>query len=509
MNKHTKIFLGIILLGVIVVLSIKFLQPGWIEKQQKNTSDAINTKGTIRIGVDNWIGYFPLCSPKMEDKLRKLGYLLQCVDDQADYESRFQKLKDGDLQFAVATIDSYLINGAKFHYPGTITAVIDESKGGDAIVARQSVFADIDALKENPSKTNASKTKIAFTPASPSEHLLKSVSEHFGLPFTSRHSGWQVETDGSSQALKKLQSGKVDVAVLWEPDVSRALASPGIIKLIGTEDTDKLIVDILLVERQYSRKYPEAVNSLMQSYFKTLQEYTQQPDELRNDIKASTNKLDKQQINNMLNGVEWATLTENRSLWFGNDENLLDSISIAMGILINNRDFTTNPLPNGDPYSITNRSFISALRQTASYTSTTKDGKRGFKKLADKEWAHLKKVGTLQLEPIQFRQGTALMNDGSSQELNKLAKKIQRYPNFRIQVSGHTGLSGDPQENLKLSSGRAQVVAQSLVNNFQLDINQIHAVGYGSSRPLKRLSGESSRAYKYRLPRVEITLLTE
>ena len=508
MNKHTKIFLGIILLGVIAVLSIKFLQPGWIEKQQKSTSDAINTKGTIRIGVDNWIGYFPLCSPKMEDKLRKLGYLLQCVDDQADYESRFQKLKDGDLQFAVATIDSYLINGAKFHYPGTIVSVIDESKGGDAIVARQSVFSDIDALKENPSKASSSRTKIAFTPASPSEHLLKSISEHFGLPFTSKQSGWQVETDGSSQALKKLQSGEVDVAVLWEPDVSRALASAGIIKLIGTEDTDKLIVDILLVERQYSSKNPEAINSLMQSYFKTLQEYTQQPDELRNDIKAST-KLNKQQINNMLSGVEWATLAENRSLWFGNDENLLDSINIAMGILINNRDFTTNPLPSSDPYSITNRNFISALRQTAPYTSATKAGKQGFTKLGDNAWSHLKKVGTLQLEPIQFRQGTALMNDGSSQELNKLAKKIQRYPNFRIQVSGHTGLSGDPQENLKLSSGRAQVVAQSLVNNYQLDLNQIHAVGYGSSRPLKKQSGESNRAYKYRLPRVEITLLTE
>ena len=97
MNKHTKIFLAIILLGALSVLGIKFLQPGWIEKQLKSTSDAINTKGTIHIGVDNWIGYFPLCSPKMEDKLRKLGYLLRCEDDQADYASRFQKLKDGDL----------------------------------------------------------------------------------------------------------------------------------------------------------------------------------------------------------------------------------------------------------------------------------------------------------------------------------------------------------------------------------------------------------------------------
>ena len=39
--------------------------------------------------------------------------------------------------------------------------------------------------------------------------------------------GNRIETEGSEGALKKLLAGKADIAALWEPDVSRALAAQG------------------------------------------------------------------------------------------------------------------------------------------------------------------------------------------------------------------------------------------------------------------------------------------
>ena len=77
---------------------------------------------------------------------RDIHLYLICEDDQADYVSRFDKLAKGKLEFAVATVDSYLLNGLRTDYPATIISVLDESKGGDAIVARRSVFPTIDAL---------------------------------------------------------------------------------------------------------------------------------------------------------------------------------------------------------------------------------------------------------------------------------------------------------------------------------------------------------------------------
>ena len=119
-------------------------------------------RGTLAVGTDNWIGYFPLCSTPMAKRMRKAGWVLRCENDNADYRARFQRLESGEIQFAVATVDSYLLSGAPLDFPGTIIAVIDESKGGDAIVARREVAASLDGLHQ------ASEIEVAFTPASPS-----------------------------------------------------------------------------------------------------------------------------------------------------------------------------------------------------------------------------------------------------------------------------------------------------------------------------------------------------
>ena len=49
-----------------------------------------------------------------------------------------------------------------------------------------------------------------------------------------RKGRWRLETNGSSEALERLLAGEAQAAVLWEPDVSRALAQPDMIKLIGS-----------------------------------------------------------------------------------------------------------------------------------------------------------------------------------------------------------------------------------------------------------------------------------
>jgi outer membrane protein OmpA-like peptidoglycan-associated protein/ABC-type nitrate/sulfonate/bicarbonate transport system substrate-binding protein len=513
MNKHLKTFIGILVLGLVLIVGWKFTQPILQDRLQKGSSDASSTLATLRVGTDNWIGYFPLCSPGMKRNLRQAGYQLQCVDDQADYPSRFKKLGKGELQFAVATVDSYLLNGQRADYPATIIMVLDESKGGDAIVGRRSVFATMDDLK------NKKGHKIAFTPSSPSEYLLKAMSNHFGLPFfTGKDSEkWAVKTSGSEEALQKLQHGDVDAAVLWEPDVSRALASPDFVKLIGTEDTARLIVDVLLVERRYSTDHPEAVQALVTAYFQTLHEYMQDPLSLQRDIKKKTD-LNKSQINSMLEGVEWVTAGENNAVWFIGDragvkdvDGLVEVINYGLKILQSSGDLRSNPLPGGDPYRITNRHFVQALAGSSqSGTSQSADSlTRSFSPLTAGEWANLKKIGTLKVDPIPFRRSTSLFDQTGREIIDAAANKLRRYPNFRIMIEGHTGLSGDQQANLDLSAARAKAVAAYLIDTYNLDINRLRAVGYGSSHPLPQLPGESSRAYKYRLSRVDISLVAE
>jgi ABC-type nitrate/sulfonate/bicarbonate transport system substrate-binding protein len=138
-----------------------------------------------------------------------------------------------------------------------IIMVIDESSGGDAIVARRDRLKSLDDLK---TRTDY---RIAFTAGSPSEYLLKAVAVHFDVPPLRNPQGtWRVAVNSSAEALKQLREGKVDAAVLWEPDVSRALAENGIYRVLGTENTRRLIVDVLTVNREFSRANPDAVKAL-------------------------------------------------------------------------------------------------------------------------------------------------------------------------------------------------------------------------------------------------------
>ncbi len=522
MSKHVKIALGILTLGVVAIVGGKFALPLLDDFQQTDTSDARDTKGKITIGYDNWVGYFPLCSPEMKKRLRQSGYLLECVDDNADYSERYKKLADGKYDFAVGTVDSYLVNGAAQDYPGVIAAVIDESKGGDAIVAWEDKVASLDDLKSDKN------LKIAFTPASPSDHLLKAISVHFDIPNLRNRRGWPIETDGSSQALQKLLKKESDVSVLWEPDVSKALAQSGIKRILGTEDTNQLIVDILLVNRRFSSKNPDVVDIVLRHYFRTLKHYRDNESQLIDDV-ANASDLKKDSVKALLNGVQWASLTDNAQRWYGvvstslPEEALIDTIDSTLEILTDYGDFSRNPIPNNDPYRLTNSSFVKRLFEKTSGSNTFGQAgannannvdyenslSRSFDTLSAKNWAKLREIGTLKIRPIVFASGThSLTLDGKSQ-LDAAAENLKHYPNYRLEIRGHTGLRGDKKQNKALSADRADAVKRYINITYGVDSDRMRSLGFGSERPLAKNSGESSRAYNYRLPRVELILVAE
>jgi outer membrane protein OmpA-like peptidoglycan-associated protein len=325
-------------------------------------------------------------------------------------------------------------------------------------------------------------------------------------------------TDGSSKALKKLQSGKADAAVLWEPDVTRALSAGGMVKLVGTEDTDKLIVDILLAGREFASRKPGAVRDLLDAWFETLQLYQSDNSKLIDDIRKETD-LEGAQIDSMLDGVQWSGLLENGTLWFDvqqqnriGSDGLVEAIEAAAEILVENGDFSSSPVPGSDPYRLTSREFVKQLYLETypggSDVSQENSLSRDFKPLTESQWKLMRRVGTLKVEPVSFRRGTGLLDLDGKNTIDRIAEKVRRYPNFRILVEGHTGLKGDPEQNLKLSASRAQAVARYLMVTYKIDSDRVRALGYGASKPLAKKPGESSRAYSYRLPRVEISLLS-
>lgn len=514
MNPNVKAFIAILALGVILLIGGYFARNWFAERAERSTSDASGVTRTLRIGVDNWVGYLPLCSKELRTRMHGAGVRVQCNDDSADYPARMKRLRQGELEFAVTTVDAFLLHGGKEKFPGSIIMVIDESSGGDALVARKDRLASLDDLK---TKTDY---KIAFTAGSPSEHLLKSVAVHFDVPpLRNRQGAWRVAVKDSAEALKQLRERKVDAAVLWEPDVSRALGEAGIHRILGTENTRRLIVDVLTVNRDFSRADPDVVKLLLSNYFRVLRHFRDNPDALAAEVKSAT-RMNDQQVAAMLKGVRWMTLADNGRDWFGigtsgrsGAEALIETLEATAQILVDSGDFRENPMPERDPYRLQHRLYIEDLYTTglagADAAPGQASGRRTFAALSDAQWDKLTEVGTLKVRPITFQSGTSELSHDGKVELDNAAQNLAHYPNFRVVVRGHTGTRGDPASNRELSIERADAVKRYLAVTHNIDEARLRAVGYGGERPLKQADGESDRAYQYRLPRVELYLASE
>lgn len=483
----------------------------------EGTTDEAKLKGTIRGATDSWLGYCVLDSPELAKRMRASGYRLDWKDDGADYGARFKAFSEGQYDLIVATVDSYVLGAAPYGYPGAIVAVLDESQG-DAIIAKEAI-RDVNGLE-------AANVRIAFTPASPSEFLLKSIGSHFGIAKFKTKGPWRVETKGSPDALRLLKEGKVEAAVLWEPDVSTAKAMPGFHYLMGSDKSRRLIVDILIAHRDFAASQPDVLKLFLKQYFLALKSYRGDTARLVADVAGKT-KSPAPVITQALKGVRFASFTENCEQWLGlaaapggpSEEGLVDTIDATVRILTDEGDMQGNPLPDGNPYGLVGSKPMQALQESGfaiggpafqgGPTAAPVQAAEDVKPLDDAGWAALRTVGSLKLRPILFQSGTAVLTTEGKTAIDETADTLKHYPHFRIELRGHTASGGDEEANKVLSQDRAEAVGRYLDIVHKIQVGRMRPVGEGSSLPLPREAGEAERAYRYRLPRVEFVLRTE
>ncbi len=182
-----------------------------------------------------------------------------------DFEKRFAGLRDGKCDFVAATLDSYLANGNATGWPGAITWVIDESFGGDAVLAGD----DVKSLDD----LNRPGVRGAFVGLSPSEFLLRSEISHFHLDRL-RAGLEKSRVDNVETAYNALRDKRADFAVLWEPLVTRAKNEiPGAHVLIDTREAQGLVIDIALARRQLIDSDPALVQTVTHAYFEAMHDY--------------------------------------------------------------------------------------------------------------------------------------------------------------------------------------------------------------------------------------------
>jgi len=509
MKRSTLGALLLLVLGVVAIVGWYFLRESFFEWGQRRTSDATGADVTLRIGGDNYLGYWFITSPEMRKQAAQRGIGVQFTDDGGAYSERLSQFAAGEYDAIVLPVNSYLQHGAGVQFPGVIVASIAESKGADGIVG----FSDsLPAGKLED--LNDAELKVAYTSGSPSEFLLDLTIADFDLDELQGGSRWRVEAESSRDVYNRAKNTEGDVFVLWEPDLSRALSLPGMTYVWGSDRFSGYIVDVFVFRREFLQDQPEAALEFLRTYFRVLTSYANNREKLVKEIRQSTD-LDKEAIREILGKIEWLDLEENRRLQFGIarqpgeqvNDGIINTIISCTDVMLRTGRLASDPL-EGNPYLITNSTLLEDLVALGGPETVAgqDSGEVTFEALEADEWKRLREVGTFRVEPITFQSWNNRLTDEGKESVDKISQLLtHHYRGYRIIIRGHTGPGGEEAANVQLSLERAQAVLQYLKAVHGTDASRLLAEGIGSQQPPRRKPGESPRAYQYRLSRVEFT----
>lgn len=462
----------------------------------------------IRIALDGFSGYAVLRSPALRDDLGSQGIKLQLQDDGADYAARIKALASAKVDMAVFTVDSLITASAGLgEFPGTIVAVIDETRGADAIVVRHDGPKTLEDL-------NHPDARFVLTPASPSEFLARVVRAHFRLDDLPEKD-WFVPKDGPEAVLEQLRatsSRELRAFVLWEPFVSKAVTAGGRV-LLDSSKLKGLIVDVLVARRSFLQEKPELVHKLVEGYlrasWKVNREAGGMAKLIQEDSRTLGAPLESGQAEALAKGILWKNTLENFA-HFGLVEksqmrgiqHLEDIIGNVLQVLLRTGALAKDPL-EGKANILYYDRVMADLNQAKfhpghlpgvqaesgqSLDSIREDG--ALSALSDSDWQRLVPVGDMKVASLTFGRGTARLNVQSERELTRLAGILSSWPSYYLVVTGHAREDGDPDANRKLALDRAQAAADFLFTQG-LASQRVHVV---AATP----SGSGARAQSVR-----------
>jgi outer membrane protein OmpA-like peptidoglycan-associated protein len=112
--------------------------------------------------------------------------------------------------------------------------------------------------------------------------------------------------------------------------------------------------------------------------------------------------------------------------------------------------------------------------------------------------------GRANVEAIFFTVDSANLRPESDVALSAIAEMMQRHPDWRFSVEGHTDSQGGAPYNLELSNRRAAAVRAALTTRFKIEGARLASVGHGLSKPVADNATLEGRARNRRVELVRL-----
>ncbi|MCC7230692.1 MAG: OmpA family protein [Fimbriimonadaceae bacterium] len=454
----------------------------------------------LRVGIVTWPGYAGgitanngfkpnrQCIYWNNHKLLVEFLLMEDVDARA---KAFARGGEDGVDVVWSTVDFWANELPGFIKGGVKSRAImqvDWSRGGDAIVADNSIRR-IEDLRNK---------KIALALFTPSHWLLE-----YSLQNSSLDEGDQakivkglVGKVASPDARADFVAGKVDAAVVWEPDVAEALQKRSNSHiLLSSKTAANLIADLMVARDDFVKEHPDVIKAFIQGWFEGTEEANRRPDtvvKLLMENEPLYKDLGEDTTRDNLSAVKWADLADNAKMFgLAGGEPLFDRLFNQAGRTWVKRGYISRAVTaNVAKDDSTLRQIYAAIPKEVRPITPSEEFPTTKPPRADDKTAPLMTKQT----NIFFATGRSDLDPNARQVLDGVASTIQAYSNAYIRIEGNTDSIGNSAKNVDLSKRRADAVVNYLVNRYGFDRNRLIAKGNGPFKPVADNSTNAGRA---------------
>jgi len=452
----------------------------------------------VRVALSQWPGHMGLVvgagglrtQPGSIAAKEGLDVEIVFIEDAA---SKNKALQTGDVDFVWQTVDELPIALAGYRAQNVEARAflqIDWSRGGDACVATKEVQKVEDILGRKSAV-------LMFSPDHTVFEFMITNSRLTREQVAEVRKATKFSMDDFTYARLLFEKKEVDVACLWEPDVTLALASrPGAHRLFSTADATELVADTLLARKDYLDQHQDVAQKLARTFFAAAAAGERDRPAAAKLISTVAprfrDELGYQQTLAALSWAKWTNLQDNVSL-FG-----LDGSAPGFDRVYNQADSIWINYPEAE---IKDRFAPVVVRDDRAVKAIWEAAGKPVAKLDAPEPLEVARTGAaLFTKPISisFDSGTAQLSAEAIALLNQqVLPQLQIAGGMYARVEGNTDSVGDAPANQALSEQRAAAIVTYLVSRG-IPASRLVSRGNGSAVPVASNKTPDGRALNRR-----------
>ena len=438
----------------------------------------------LRVAIATWPGHMPFVlgngglstRPGSAAESEGLKLEISFVDDPG---AKNKGLQSGELDFVWQTVDELPIGLGSYQHANVDVRVflqLDWSRGGDACVASPDIHTAEDILGHTSAM-------MLFSPDHTLFEFMITNSNLTQGQLAEVRKNTHFSPDDITFGRTQFAEGKAQVACLWEPDVSLALASrAGAHRLFSTSQATELIADIMVARKELLDERADIAQKLARVWFAGIERgNADRAAAARTIMDASArfrDELGYERTLSSLAWVKWSTLADNVR-FFG-----IDGGPPAFDRVYNQADSIWINYPEA---AIGARFVPSALRDGQVVKKIWEDsGKPATLPSEDYDQTVASQGSPLFTKPISinFASGSSLLDTSAIALVNQeILPQAEMAGGMYLRIEGNTDNVGDASMNQGLSERRAHAIVDYLVMRG-IARSRLIARGNGMRNPL-------------------------